>query len=197
MLIIQYTNPTGMPVQYFAPQTPQSVDWGGTNAQENSIFFKIDGDPAIYRKSGPLPTDWQILTTMPPPPPENPITFNMTNNSAQPTIKGNPLAANGILAENDITARANVVAMVTVPGNPGQPTTVQSSGKITMTTVEWSLVVEDPGGLVAGNRYYLSSFTGKITAVKPTTPGSWIVNMGQAISTTDFVLQIQEPVLIP
>lgn len=60
MLGIFYSNP-GLPVQYTLDSDPTAfAGWGGTNAEQNSILYRLDA-PSIYIKSGPNNTDWTLI----------------------------------------------------------------------------------------------------------------------------------------
>lgn len=52
-------------------------------------------------------------------------------------------------------------------------------------------------GLTAGAAYYLSDATaGAMTSTAPTTVGHYVVRLGVAVSTTEFDINIQSPILL-
>jgi hypothetical protein len=73
-----------------------------------------------------------------------------------------------------------VVAIVTVGALLGLVAKAAHSGKITLS------------GLTANTPYFLG--TSVITSVCPAT--GFIVRMGQALSTTEFIVNIEEPILL-
>lgn len=60
-LQIFYTATGGFPMQYALDSDPRLFAWGGTNAEENSLLARTD-DNTLWRKSGPLSTDWLVLS---------------------------------------------------------------------------------------------------------------------------------------
>jgi hypothetical protein len=88
-------------------------------------------------------------------------------------------------AVNSNIPSATVVGLIAAL-NDGAPI-VQTSSPVTLTPAEWA-VVTDTGGLIAGNRYYVSDRAGILTATRPTKPGAIIALVGTAISTTQLLL---------
>ena len=75
--------------------------------------------------------------------------------------------------------------------------TVQTSGVMSLTTTLWDAVAGTTGGLGYGVVYYLDPATaGKITSTAPTTAGQYVVRIGRAISTTELVIHIEQPILL-
>lgn len=71
--------------------------------------------------------------------------------------------------------------------------TVIVGGVATGTTGEWDAVTGQTGGLTPGSRYWLSNATaGNLTTTAPTT--GYLVKVGIAVSTTQMLLQIGEPI---
>lgn len=61
-----------------------------------------------------------------------------------------------------------------------------------------TFLTQDGAELIPGAYYYLSaSVAGKITAVKPSAPGQYVTQIGQAISQTQMMIRIVAPVQIP
>jgi hypothetical protein len=83
----------------------------------------------------------------------------------------------------------------------GQPATVQTSGAIAATTGQWDAMAaaadSQSGGLTVGTVYYLDETTaGKYTKTGTDTVGSALVRLGIAISTTEMLIGINEPILL-
>lgn len=82
--------------------------------------------------------------------------------------------------------------------------TVQAIGMATATIAASASGNYQTGGIVsglsaltAGSVYYLSASTaGQMSTTAPSTPGQYVVRMGTAVSTTEFKLNIQPPVLL-
>lgn len=52
-------------------------------------------------------------------------------------------------------------------------------------------------GLTAGATYYLSAATaGAMTTTAPTATGQYVVRLGKALSTTEFEIRIERPILL-
>lgn len=75
--------------------------------------------------------------------------------------------------------------------------TVQLEGTLEGTTGEWDAITGDTGGLTAGDIYWLDPDTaGMITNTAPTTDGDFVVPLGEAISTTKFLIDVDSSVLL-
>lgn len=107
-----------------------------------------------------------------------------------------------ISAANTVNlARANAVATAEAIGfartaiaNAAQGP-VQLNGALTLTTAEWDAVTGGAGGLVAGSVYFLSAATaGRLTTVPPSANGEFAVELGVALSTTEFFINIKSPI---
>lgn len=74
---------------------------------------------------------------------------------------------------------------------------IQAEGILTATTGQWDAVAGTSGGLAAGTVYYLSAATaGLLTATPPSTVGQSIVEIGQALSTTELKITPSRPILL-
>lgn len=74
---------------------------------------------------------------------------------------------------------------------------IQVNGILALTTGEWDAVAGTTGGLTAGTTYFLSPDTaGLLTATCPTTVGDYVVIIGKAISTTELLITVSEPILL-
>lgn len=57
--------------------------------------------------------------------------------------------------------------------------------------------VEAMTGLDAGDHYFLSASTaGAITTTPPSTPGQYVVRVGEAASASEFCIQLEPPILL-
>lgn len=68
-------------------------------------------------------------------------------------------------------------------------------GKLTLTEAQWEDVKEEVGGLVPGERYYLSKDNpGKITLTAPITVGQWVCRVGWALTSTILKIEIEQTI---
>jgi hypothetical protein len=102
------------------------------------------------------------------------------------------------LAKADAAATKDVIGLVkdtTIAAAASG--TVVLDGVLVATTGQWDAVTGDTGGLTPGSKYWLDPTTaGSITKTAPTTVGKYVVPLGKAISTTEFMIDIEEPVLL-
>ena len=85
---------------------------------------------------------------------------------------------------------ASASGLAVTPGVEGGSVNVRFSGLVTLTTAEWDAVTGDSGGLSVGPYYVSDAVAGRITFVRPTTPGHFVTQIGLALSATDFLVQI-------
>lgn len=72
--------------------------------------------------------------------------------------------------------------------------TTKSTGEIVKVLVTGIKAIS---GLDAGDHYFLSaSSAGAITTTAPSTPGQYVVRVGEAVSTSEFSIQLEPPVLL-
>lgn len=72
-------------------------------------------------------------------------------------------------------------------------------GVLVATTLEWDAVAGTTGGLSAGVKYFLSStVAGAMVAQgsQPSAQGEYVVELGHALSTTEFEVQIRRRILL-
>jgi hypothetical protein len=101
-------------------------------------------------------------------------------------------------------ARANAIGTKDVVGLMRDVTTatgasgqVQTDGVLAASTAQWDAVAGTTGGLTAGARMFLDAATaGKITATAPSTTGQYVVSIGIALSTTELLVDIEQPILL-
>lgn len=125
-----------------------------------------------------------------------------TNDNAGAVVIGAPVyvKANG----NYDKAKADASGTVQVFGLAADVSTaaaaagsVQVDGVLVATTAQWDAITGQTGGLTAGSVYYLDPATaGKLTATAPTTVGQYVVRVGVASNTTDFLLNPHPPILL-
>jgi len=70
------------------------------------------------------------------------------------------------------------------------------SGRLTGTIQQWEIVTSMVGGLVPNKKYFLDTNTGLLTINAPTDIGQFICQIGRAISTTELIIKIEQPITI-
>jgi hypothetical protein len=88
---------------------------------------------------------------------------------------------------------AHVVGIASGAGVEGNSVPVQYAGPLELSTAQWDAIDDDfdsGPGLATGSVYYLSNTFGKIT----TTPQAISVQIGIALSPTEMMIQIGEPI---
>lgn len=129
--------------------------------------------------------------------------IQLLNDEAAPVVIGTPVYsdANGGIKK----AQANAVGTSKPVGLVGQAPSIANgvAGAVTVdgiqsaTTAQWDVVTGQTGGLTFNTTYFLDPSTaGKLTIVAPTTVGQLVVQIGQALSTTDLKINIQQSVLL-
>ena len=74
---------------------------------------------------------------------------------------------------------------------------VAESGILIATTTQWDAVAGTTGGLTFNTLYFLDPATaGKITSTVPTTVGQSLTLIGRALSTTELLILIGQPILL-
>lgn len=121
--------------------------------------------------------------------------------ATQAVIAGGPVYVDGAdsfdLARANATGTSRVIGLA-VTGIAGAATgTVQANGVLSLTTAEWDAVFGTAGGLTPNATYYLDPSTAGLgTGTCPTTVGHLVVILGVALSTTEFLIDVSEPVLL-
>jgi hypothetical protein len=129
--------------------------------------------------------------------------LSQTNNQGA-TINIGQLVYSFTTANNVKLAQANAAGTADVLGMVFDVTiasaasgNIATGGLVTATTTQWDAVTGQTGGLTPGSSYYLDAATaGKMTTTAPTTAGQLNVLVGTALSTTDFLLDVQEEILL-
>jgi len=131
-----------------------------------------------------------------------PASVAMTNNNASPIVIGNAVYCDGAgtvdLAQSDASGTVEVLGLVSdVSIGAAASGTIQTDGVLSATTGQWDVIAGTTGGLAAGTVYYLDPDTpGYITSTAPTSGGEYVVRIGQAISTTELEISIEQPILL-
>lgn len=126
----------------------------------------------------------------------------MTNAEAAPIVVGTPVYIFG--ADSVKKAQANAAGTADIFGlvfdvSITNATTgnIAMNGLVQATTAQWDAVTGQSGGLTIGATYFLDpSTSGKMTSTAPTSVGQLNANIGTAISTTDFLVDIQTEILL-
>jgi hypothetical protein len=68
-------------------------------------------------------------------------------------------------------------------------------GILEATTGQWDAVTGDTGGLTPGSNYFLAAGSaGGLTTTAPSGAGEFVVRVGHALSSTEFEIEIQQPI---
>lgn len=128
--------------------------------------------------------------------------FSLINHESTAVVCGSAVyidAAGGFKkAQANATATSDVIGLVASAPSiaNGVSGSVCVQDMLTLTTTQWDAVTGQTGGLVPG-KYYLDPATaGKITNTPPSTVGQLVVEIGRAVSTTDFKVEIKASILL-
>lgn len=125
----------------------------------------------------------------------------LTNDEAGALIQGNVVYADandGVKkAKADAAGTSKPIGLsVTAPAAAASGQ-IMVSGILTLTTGQWDAAFGTTGGLVFGTIYYLSAATlGLGTVTAPTTVGQYVIELGIAISSTEFLIRIRQTILL-
>ncbi len=82
-------------------------------------------------------------------------------------------------------------------GSIGSPGPVQYAGVLQLATSDWDVITGGSGGLTATSPYYLDpNNPGQMTTTPPTTTGQYVVELGKALSTEEFLIAPKAPILL-
>lgn len=129
-------------------------------------------------------------------------TLDRQNNNASPITVGMCVYADsdgGVdLAQADAAATMRAVGFVRAASiGAAASGEIMTDGILTATTGEWDTLAGTTGGLTHGEPYFLSKDTaGYITETAPTGVGEYVVEVGQALSTTELEISIRRPILL-
>jgi hypothetical protein len=128
--------------------------------------------------------------------------FNLTNHEASAVVCGAPVyidaAAGFKKAQANAAGTSDAIGLVAQTPNiaNGASGAVCLQDVLTLTTTQWDAVTGQTGGLTPG-KYYLDPATaGKMTTTPPSTVGQLVVELGRAMSTVDFKVEIKASVLL-
>lgn len=93
------------------------------------------------------------------------------------------------------TAEVSGLAIETIPEDGGTGS-IQSDGRLTLTTAQWDAVTGGSGGLTTGSKYFLSLTTGQLTTTAPSADGEVIASVGKAQSTTVLHINITRIIIL-
>ena len=128
--------------------------------------------------------------------------ISMTNKEASPVVIGAPVYVSGAgqvkKAKADAIGTAKVLGLMTPAStNADAAGNVQTNGVLVATTTQWDAVAGTTGGLTAGATYYLSKDTaGLLTETAPTAVGELVTKVGEALSTTELMINPEPPILL-
>lgn len=129
-------------------------------------------------------------------------TTSLTNSESGSVVIGAPVycstAGHFLKARANSSSTKNVIGLVADASIAASAAgKVQAAGVLTATTGQWDAVAGTTGGLTAGTKYYLSAATaGLLTATAPSTRGQYIKEIGEALSTTQLLITLEEDVLL-
>jgi hypothetical protein len=123
----------------------------------------------------------------------------LTNGEVEPIRIGQPVYVSGNntcrLAEVGIDEKTRVFGLVKSPRiDPTYRGEVAIHGVLEATTEQWDAVTTDSGGLIPGASYYLSTLPGGLTKTVPFVAGHFVVPVGIAQSSCEFLLQVRSSV---
>ena len=128
--------------------------------------------------------------------------YERTNNNAGAIVIGQPVYVDGAgtvdTAQADALATANVLGLVADTSiSAAASGGIQTGGRLTATTGEWDAVTGQTGGLTAGAKYFLdASASGSLTTTAPTADGEVVAPVGEALSTTEMEIDIDQTILL-
>lgn len=128
-------------------------------------------------------------------------TGQVNQTAAAALVAGNAVYTSGADAVNKAQANASgtkdVLGLATAAISSSASGTIQTNGIVALTTTQWDAVAGTTGGLAPNAIYFLDPATaGKITATPPTTAGQYVCEVGRALSTTEFLIDIRSPILL-
>jgi len=125
-----------------------------------------------------------------------PAAVRVVNGDTLPLKEGMPIASVGGLIVRATAAsidHAKVLGIVVSSGDPGQTALIRTAGVVERP--DWSDVIEEDGGMLASEDYYLSLVPGNITRVPPSAQGTSSALIGTTLSTTQLELRLSFPFL--
>jgi hypothetical protein len=122
------------------------------------------------------------------------------NDNAGTINIGQPVYATG--AGNVDLAQADAQGTIRVAGLVADATiattatgAVAVDGTLVATTGQWDAVTGQTGGLTPGANYFLDETgPGLLTTTAPSTTGNFVVQVGHALSDTEFEIEVQQSI---
>lgn len=120
-----------------------------------------------------------------------------TNNNALSIEIGQPVYTDGAgsvdLAQADAQGTIRISGLVAdVAIAPAASGEITVDGIIDATTTQWDAVTGETGGLTVGDYFLDAATAGMLTQTAPST--GFVVRVGHALSTTEFELEVQQPI---
>jgi hypothetical protein len=109
-----------------------------------------------------------------------------------------PGVGEGGLAIASSDARKNVIGLVAndlILSQSGRGS-VLSTGVLTGSVAQWEAATGLAGGLIPNANYYLDIVAGHITPYPSGDPGHFLCPIGQALTTTDFLIRIERQIAL-
>lgn len=123
--------------------------------------------------------------------------LTLLNNSGTTVTIGTPVYIDAsesvdLALASDIITKDVIGLIVDTSISAASSGSVRPYGSLTASTGAWDSITGDTGGLTVGASYYLDPYTaGKMTATIPDF-GFYVVYLGKALSTTKFMIQIEQ-----
>lgn len=150
----------------------------------------------LHRSGGAPPTNLIAANSY------NPIVGGTVDHPAEfpigtPVVQSTSDAGTVIPGIADDSDTSFVIGMAAGRAVVGGEVIVQLDGPIHLTTAQWDAITGGSGGLVAGDRYFLSAADeGMMTTTAPSSGGQLVVSLGVALSSTDFLIKIGDPAAV-
>ena len=125
----------------------------------------------------------------------------LTNDEAGALIQGNVVymdAVDGVKkAKGDAAGTSKPVGLSVGTPAAGATGQIMIAGVLTLTTGQWDAAFGTTGGLTFNTVYYLSAASAGLgTVTAPTAVGSYVVELGIALSTTELFVRIRQTILL-
>lgn len=123
-----------------------------------------------------------------------------TNGESVSLVIGTPVYISGAntvkKGKSDASGAINIVGLVKdVSVDTHVSGKIQTDDVLVATTGQWDVVTGQDGGLTPGAYYYLDpANAGGITTAVPETEGQYVVKIGMALSSTQLLIAIKQPI---
>lgn len=128
--------------------------------------------------------------------------FNLVNHEAGAVVCGSPVYIDAVggfkKAQSNAAGTSDAIGLVAQSPSiaNGASGAVSVQDVLTLTTVQWDAVTGQSGGLTVGKYYLDPATSGKMSITPPSTVGQLVVELGRALSATDFKIEIKASVLL-